>query len=455
MKRTFTYSKRFAVMAALLLTSALSVLAGSDYYAYKTEVKAYPTGKGFVYVNTEDPGSPIILDEVSADAWKESITFEETSTMGTFYCAAKPAEGYVFAGFIEDYYDVDTEEVTESDFISVTKNPGSLERLNGVTKKGADGVAAPKEEVEALMPMDPQNYFRAVFAKVAVNVAEDNSYLGTATISKIVNDTGDELTLTATPADEKCSFDYWEVNGNGEKYSVDPEIHITATHPEVYTAHFKHTSDVTLDFGEGKLIPFICNDADCYLPEGVETYTISADSTQASTYGDANTYFTKPIVIDALDAPYYWAGYMDLLYAKGKKTIKAWQTENYSTPSKYSTMQWSGKEGINVDTITVDVPTTYYKLDAENMCFNRVTGLLAPETPYLQLPTSTFDKSNTTTPDVIVIDVNAVIVDGIKDVKASKGTTAKRIYDLQGRRRNNVDQKGVYVFDGKKVYLRK
>ena len=58
MKRTFTYSKRFAVMAALLLTSALSVLAGSlDYYAYNTEVKAYPTGKGFVYVNTEDPGS--------------------------------------------------------------------------------------------------------------------------------------------------------------------------------------------------------------------------------------------------------------------------------------------------------------------------------------------------------------------------------------------------------------
>ena len=372
--------------------------------------------------------------------------------MGTFYCAAKPAEGYVFAGFIQDDYDVETETKTESDFLVSTENPANLERLNGITKKADNGESASKEEVEALMPLDPQNYFRAVFTKVAVNVAEDNDHLGTATISKLVNDTGDELTLTATPADEKCSFDYWEVNGNGEKYSVDPELHITATHPEVYTAHFKHTSDVTLDFGEGKLIPFICNDADCYLPEGVETYTISADSTQASTYGDANTYFTKPIVNDAR---YYWAGYMDLLYAKGKKTIKAWQTENYSTPSKYSTMQWSGKEGINVDTITVDVPTTYYTLDAENMCFNRVTGLLAPETPYLQLPTSTFDKSNTTTPDVIVIDVNAVIVDGIKDVKASKGTTAKRIYDLQGRRRNNVDQKGVYVFDGKKVYLRK
>ena len=65
--------------------------------------------------------------------------------------------------------------------------------------------------------MAPTAQFYALFTHVKPTIAIGQSPLGTVSISKVCNEIGDDVTLTATPDESKnATFDYW-VNMNTQE----------------------------------------------------------------------------------------------------------------------------------------------------------------------------------------------------------------------------------------------
>lgn len=428
--------------AVLTLMSVLSSWAISqEWYAYKAQLSATPTGAGLVYMSGSSADTP---------EWQEAVEYEVTAKSGMAYLYAQPAEGWLFAGFATDNID-ETGNVVESDAITTTSNPAYVSMSSEITMTDDSGNPADSAVVAAQMPLEPNNYYRAIFAKVVAAVADGQDGLGDATVSKLNNGVGDQIVVAAVGADDYVHFDYWELNG--KEVSRDAVLNITVADTARYIAHFTHEKTFTHDFGEGSYYLLLDNTINYWLPDGVVRYSFKADSTQTLNRS-VDQYFTKPVLDTISNSGYYWAGTAQVLYAKGQKTFLARQTTNFTEPSSWETLQWSGLEGLNLDTLQVDAPTSYYTFDAAKGTFNRVSGQLAPQTVYWPIANTLFDHEGTAVPEVIRIDVNAV-VDGIFAPQFKQQAQPQAVFDLQGRRVSAAGREGIIIQEGKKYFNRK
>ena len=261
MRKNFTFLKsasiKLGALALVFLASTGIANAGEtkwgDYYA---TLSAYPTGAGLVYAEvpesyvteSEDEMSDLFTDmKTPAESVDVKFMYNDVSTNTPFYPHAVPSEGWIFAGFslakvVRD--EVEGEDVfVFNDSIYDTDNPSSNTYLEAAFSDADQTIAL------SSFPMAPTAQFYALFTHVKPTIAIGQSPLGTVSISKVCNEIGDDVTLTATPDESKnATFDYWVNMNTQEKIAQNPLEVKNIQESAVYEAHFKSDKAITMEF---------------------------------------------------------------------------------------------------------------------------------------------------------------------------------------------------------------
>ena len=458
MRKLLTSSKRLVLSTALVLTSALTAMAGGDnWYAYHIQADAYPTGAGLVYVD-----STMVEDE-SAIVYAETVAREFTM-MGDapfIYGYGQAAEGWQLLGFVKGVID-ENGQVTypeddlyeASDFFPamISLSPELGDGVGSKHYDEASGMEVSDDSltVAALMPLDPSVYFRGLFTHVAVSVADAQSSMGDVTIDKLCNDIGEQVTLTATPANEFCSFVSWTLDG--EVVSTEPMLTVEVMGIANYVANFSDSRSVTLTFPEDGGFVKWYNHYDYDLNYLAEAYAPAIyDGFDNELVDKVGANF-----LTVITSSYGVAGKTPaILYGMGTVTISPSSGEEASDNDTNMLFKWSGDTDINVAELD-QTNDKYYTFDAATGAFSRINeGVIRANDVYMQLPDSLIAEG-LTAPETIYISEDVYnVATAISTAKMPRQTAAGQVYDLQGRRLDAINREGIYIFDGKKVIYRR
>lgn len=444
MKRDFTFS-RVLVLLAVAVSFALNVKAGSTWYAYYAQLNAYPTGAGQVYVDQQPNLAPQAITE-----WGEHSETQFVATSGGVYGYVKPAQGWILAGFSEATVDENGENPTFNDKITVKTQPGLLTLPNTVTDDPASTGSSDSSVVAGMMPLDPNGVFYAIFTHVVAEVAAGQDSLGMVEISKVSNDIGDNVTLTATPRTihANTKFDRWTLNGN--TVSTAPTLELNVTDTARYVAHFTSDDAETIDFGEGKyMMIYPGDDIDISIPSNVKTLTFVSDSMFLSNTPGKESY-TRPVEggfnIPALNPT--------IVYGKGEATLVRVKNE-YPFANENSLNRWAATD-TQVSGLARGYAYYTFDIDKQVLKLQSDEATIPAGQVYVAVPDSCYDTLGSA-PATIKFGQDDAVISGIHAasvVEAAKAAV-KGIYTLDGRRVEAMKEGGVYIFDGRKVIYRK
>lgn len=461
MKRLFTSNKRLVLTAALALSTAFTAMAGGDdWYAFNVQIDAYPTGAGVVYADENDMEAFAPAEDA---VFKESINVQYTSTTSMLNAFAQANDGWYLLGFAKDTLDTEG-NVHHVDKIAYTADELGMAMLSleGVSSKHWDDesqseVSDDSLTVAGLMPLEPNNYFRAIFTHAYATVAPGYEYLAKVTVDKLANNIGDKVTFTATPLSDFTTFVNW--TKDGEVVSTSPIMEVTVGGIEEYVANFTDSRNITLNFPEeGGYIPFFSEYS--YGLVGTEVYAYAP-----AIYDDMeNNCLVDMVIEEGQRASYlnmtggnYQTGGMtaQLLYGYGNVTLVPNDTVAAEEPWNTQVFRWTDESGLAVGGLDQSMDK-YYAYDQANLKFDLITdGSIAANSLYMVMPDSLMAEGQPA-PAVIYVDENAYIngVTGIR-VPAANNAAKQKTYDLQGRRIDAINREGLYIFDGKKVIYRK
>ncbi|MCR5313735.1 MAG: hypothetical protein K6E54_08890 [Bacteroidaceae bacterium] len=226
----------FTFILAFISCSSAFAEGDNNYYWFYDRAEVATTGKGLIYLSEESE----CKDADYAETCEFKAVDKGAKYKSIFY-HAKPTDGYQFIGLFPNATPKSLSE-------SLTSN--STSNVISVTTQ----MMSESNVVEGY-GFVPDTTFYAVFSKIYVNVNATMDIIGTADIDKVINDKGDEVTITATPTLDGCTFDYW-MDSNGNKITENPYTFTVGNTTETYTAYFKGDKILNIDFGEGKFIPF-------------------------------------------------------------------------------------------------------------------------------------------------------------------------------------------------------
>ena len=461
MKRLFTSNKRLVLTAALALSTAFTAMAGGDdWYAFNVQIDAYPTGAGVVYADENEMEAFAPAEDA---VFKESINVQYTSTTSMLNAFAQANDGWYLLGFAKDTLDTEgnvhhVDEIT----YKIGEMGYAMLSLDGVSSKHWDDesqseVSDDSLTVAGLMPLEPNNYFRAIFTHAYATVAPGYEYLAKVTVDKLANNIGDKVTFTATPLSDFTTFVNW--TKDGEVVSTSPIMEVTVGGIEEYVANFTDSRNITLNFPEeGGYIPFFSEYS--YGLVGTEVYAYAP-----AIYDDMeNNCLVDMVIEEGQRASYlnmiggnYQTGGMtaQLLYGYGNVTLVPNDTVAAEEPWNTQVFRWTDESGLAVGGLNQSMDK-YYAYDQANQKFDLITdGSIAANSLYMVMPDSLMAEGQPA-PAVIYVDENAYIngVTGIR-VPAANNAAKQKTYDLQGRRIDAINREGLYIFDGKKVIYRK
>lgn len=461
MKRLFTSNKRLVLTAALALSTAFTAMAGGDdWYAFNVQIDAYPTGAGVVYADENEMEAFAPAEDA---VFKESINVQYTSTTSMLNAFAQANDGWYLLGFAKDTLDTEgnvhhVDEIT----YKIGEMGYAMLSLDGVSSKHWDDesqseVSDDSLTVAGLMPLEPNNYFRAIFTHAYATVAPGYEYLAKVTVDKLANNIGDKVTFTATPLSDFTTFVNW--TKDGEVVSTSPIMEVTVGGIEEYVANFTDSRNITLNFPEeGGYIPFFSEYS--YGLVGTEVYAYAP-----AIYDDMeNNCLVDMVIEEGQRASYlnmiggnYQTGGMtaQLLYGYGNVTLVPNDTVAAEEPWNTQVFRWTDESGLAVGGLNQSMDK-YYAYDQANLKFDLITdGSIAANSLYMVMPDSLMAEGQPA-PAVIYVDENAYIngVTGIR-VPAANNAAKQKTYDLQGRRIDAINREGLYIFDGKKVIYRK
>lgn len=461
MKRLFTSNKRLVLTAALALSTAFTAMAGGDdWYAFNVQIDAYPTGAGVVYADENEMEAFAPAEDA---VFKESINVQYTSTTSMLNAFAQANDGWYLLGFAKDTLDTEG-NVHHVDKIAYTADELGMAMLSldGVSSKHWDDesqseVSDDSLTVAGLMPLEPNNYFRAIFTHAYATVAPGYEYLANVSVDKLANNIGDKVTFTATPLSDFTTFVNW--TKDGEVVSTSPIMEVTVGGIEEYVANFTDSRNITLNFPEeGGYIPFFSEYS--YGLVGTEVYAYAP-----AIYDDMeNNCLVDMVIEEGQRASYlnmtggnYQTGGMtaQLLYGYGNVTLVPNDTVAAEEPWNTQVFRWTDESGLAVGGLDQSMDK-YYAYDQANLKFDLITdGSIAANSLYMVMPDSLMAEGQPA-PAVIYVDENAYIngVTGIR-VPAANNAAKQKTYDLQGRRIDAINREGLYIFDGKKVIYRK
>ena len=461
MKRLFTSNKRLVLTAALTLSTAFTAMAGGDdWYAFNVQIDAYPTGAGVVYADENEMEAFAPAEDA---VFKESINVQYTSKTSMLNAFAQANDGWYLLGFAKDTLDTEgnvhhVDEITDK----IGEMGYAMLSLDGVSSKHWDDesqseVSDDSLTVAGLMPLEPNNYFRAIFTHAYATVAPGYEYLATVSVDKLANNIGDKVTFTATPLSDFTTFVNW--TKDGEVVSTSPIMEVTVGGIEEYVANFTDSRNITLNFPEeGGYIPFFSEYS--YGLVGTEVYAYAP-----AIYDDMeNNCLVDMVIEEGQRASYlnmiggnYQTGGMtaQLLYGYGNVTLVPNDTVAAEEPWNTQVFRWTDESGLAVGGLNQSMDK-YYAYDQANQKFDLITdGSIAANSLYMVMPDSLMAEGQPA-PAVIYVDENAYIngVTGIR-VPAANNAAKQKTYDLQGRRIDAINREGLYIFDGKKVIYRK
>ena len=409
--------KRLCALAMLLCAAASSFAGSASYHYYWIKMAALPSGKGLVYADTVQTENPAYQE--SQDLKVMAYTNDQ-SPLYYFNAYVQPAEGYLFAGWSADGATLTTTDGT---------NPASLS-VRAKTEGRQEGLDLP-----IYYPLEPDSTYYAMFARVVTRYVPGEEDLGTVEVSKVLNDVGDELTLTAKPKYDNCRFAYW-TNSAGEKIEENP-LTFTVADAETYVAHFDCDSASRFSFPEEGGYVLFSSPRAAYLAGNMWGCMVEPDSVS-----DGNVNLTRNgFSVNANQ------GY--LLYGEGECTI-TYYDDPYESFYNTDLLIASGVNGVSLDTLSTEDKSYYILKDGQ---FVRATeGFVEPNSAYLAMP-----DSCGVTAETLTIDGGSIVMD-INGVKADVPAASPRVsgvYDLAGRRLVAPDRNGIYIIDGKKVLYRK
>lgn len=426
--------KKTLLSIVAVMACTVSANAAATYYAYYERLVAYPTGAGQVYINENSTS-----DEIT---WTDEAETQFVNTYGGAYGYAKPADGWIFAGFSKAGGNAANGEYLYSDSIVTTENPGYLSIESTVTDD-PNGTSSDSSKVAGMMPLDPTCQHYAIFTHVTAEVAPGQSTLGSTTISKVSNKIDDEITLTATP-ETGSTFSKWAVK-KGDDYedvSTEPVLNITVSDTARYVAFFKNPNATDYNLKEGEYLMIYPGDStDISIPSNYYTENYYGDSVRLA---KDNSYVTRYIAGYNLSASNAF-----IVRGKGFGTF-------VSSPASYTYKNntltiWSGDNGVKVDTL--DKAHKYYTYTDNAFKLASDDDVIAANQVYLGLPDSLLTNAGIDAPEIIYISPETVTtgISGIKSVKQ----IANGIYTIDGVRQSAVKEDGLYIIDGRKVLYRR
>lgn len=464
MRKNFTFLKsasiKLGALALVFLASTGIANAGEtkwgDYYA---TLSAYPTGAGLVYAEvpessvteSEDEMSDLFTDmKTPAESVDVKFMLNDVSTYTPFYPHAVPSEGWIFAGFskakvVRD--EVEGEDVfVFNDSIYDTDNPSSNTYLDAAFSDADQTIALTS------FPMAPTAQFYALFTHVKPTIAIGQSPLGTVSISKVCNEIGDDVTLTATPDESKnATFDYWVNMNTQEKIAQNPLEVKNIQESAVYEAHFKSDKAITMEFPEEGGYKIVYFDKGYVMPatnvvdNTFDFYGIDI-SNNLNVTEDSSAYYIQPGDL----RNWLYPGNPHILYGKGLMTF----VENDEMQKSNSNeLEWSGDNGVNVADLSLD--KKYYSVNLEKKQFELLAddAVIAPKTAYFAMPVECYTAHNVEKAPSIVYWYKPETSTGIEEIQQETATVgnAKGIYSIDGKKMNAIPAKGLYIVNGKKV----
>ena len=247
--------KKLFTSFLLATVACLSAFAEGDgkYYWFYDRAEVATTGKGLIYLSNTYGDE----DVTYADASETKQTVNGFSST-TIYYQAKPTDGYGFVGLFPTATPTSLTEALTDNSLEGSLSVSTMQVTESTDVEGYGFV--------------PDNTYYAVFSKVYVKVADALKRAGSVSIDKVINDKGDNITITATPSSDDFQFDYW-LDSKGNKITENPYTFVAGDDNVVYTAYFKSDRILTIDFGEGKYVPF-SSMYEAEFESGIETYII-------------------------------------------------------------------------------------------------------------------------------------------------------------------------------------
>ena len=463
MRKNFTFLKsasiKLGALALVFLASTGIANAGEtkwgDYYA---TLSAYPTGAGLVYAEvpessvteSEDEMSDLFTDmKTPAESVDVKFMYNNYDTKTYFYPHAVPSEGWIVAGFSQAKVvrdEVEGEDVfVFNDSIYDTDNPSSNTYLEAAFSDADQTIAFTS------FPMAPTAQFYALFTHVKPTIAIGQSPLGTVSISKVCNEIGDDVTLTATPDESKnATFDYWVNMNTQEKIAQNPLEVKNIQESAVYEAHFKSDKAITMEFPEEGGYKIVYFDKGYVMPatnvvdNTFDFWGISTNNLKVTE--DSSAYYIQPGDL----RNWLYPGNPHILYGKGLMTF----VENDEMQKSNSNeLEWSGDNGVNVADLSLD--KKYYSVNLEKKQFELLAddAVIAPKTAYFAMPVECYTAHNVEKAPSIVYWYKPETSTGIEEIKPETATVgnAKGIYSIDGKKMNAIPAKGLYIVNGKKV----
>ena len=463
MRKNFTFLKsasiKLGALALVFLASTGIANAGEtkwgDYYA---TLSAYPTGEGLVYAEvpesyvteSEDEMSDLFTDmKTPAESVDVKFMYNNYDTKTYFYPHAVPSEGWIVAGFSQAKVvrdEVEGEDVfVFNDSIYDTDNPSSNTYLEAGFSDADQTIAL------SSFPMAPTAQFYALFTHVKPTIAIGQSPLGTVSISKVCNEIGDDVTLTATPDESKnATFDYWVNMNTQEKIAQNPLEVKNIQESAVYEAHFKSDKAITMEFPEEGGYKIVYFDKGYVMPatnvvdNTFDFWGISTNNLKVTE--DSSAYYIQPGDL----RNWLYPGNPHILYGKGLMTF----VENDEMQKSNSNeLEWSGDNGVNVADLSLD--KKYYSVNLEKKQFELLAddAVIAPKTAYFAMPVECYTAHNVEKAPSIVYWYKPETSTGIEEIQQETATVgnAKGIYSIDGKKMNAIPAKGLYIVNGKKV----
>lgn len=455
--------KIYAFMLLAILSISAFAETDTNYYWFYDRVEAAPTGKGVVYAS--ETNEPPTSDSDYA-AFKE-VKFNTHSSFEALAVWAKPAAGYQLAGWFTSA----AADVTMEDGVAV----GEETTLSVTTEQVSED-----DTVEGY-GITPDATYYAIFTKVTVRAEPGLEDAADLEISKIANDTGDKITIAASPVSEDVQFTYW-TDSKGNKITENPYT-FTVSDMDTYTAHFKGDAILTIDFGEGKYVPFSNSYATSLnsnvmgyrIEEQKQTFydddynEISFDESEnawgywVNEYDDeglvtSSTFIKYTGEVPTFDASYklsqfgfnYYAGDAVILYSKGVQSFFLQADDPYP---------WSGSLLVPTNEGAVDIASlspkdddgndiTYYTFDGQDFV-KATSGTVAKNECYLVLSAKDFPQ-----PDKILVANSELAVD-VREVPAAQPAPQfKGIYTIDGKQ-VEAPVKGINIIGDRKVWVNK
>lgn len=424
-----------------LFASALCAVSASanNYYANYAQLNVVPEGAGKVYV-----GESNTTDETTV--WEDKTAeYQGVSRMGYFYLHAQPADGYQLAGFSAATFDDADQPVYNEELIGTSNPTGQDVSGSKINHESEDGA-------RNLMPLEPNRVYYALFTHVKPDYLADMSALGKVSIDKVINEAGDEVTLTATPDtefDPTAEFDYWVKESTGEKIYENP-IKVTVAGKETYKVHFTADNAQVVHFAEDGEYKLWYSDkivnGHCF-PDNVWNTTITlVDKNYVDENDEENNNTTGKTYTTVENVSHYlWTSSTPcLLYGKGDATIIVDGTADADLPDEKQIVR------VEEETSAADLSVAYkyYSIDIPKQVFRLIAddAVLEKGSYYIQFDAEKFTED---APELMYWSKEAAIADGIDAVAADKAVKSGKVYNLNGMQVKSAG-KGVYIMDGKK-----